>query len=419
MGASQQDRAMYKVLNSVIRLPYSNPMCFRRRGDKRVWDDAEEREYQSCYLQRWSENDLLSFQFSWENYHIQSESKNFTVKFIVNGAIARTSTFSAVQNLTYSGHLYDEFVVRFRNDPYVNGIYVFSQRIKDITSGGRIITEGDEFYVEITDMRGDVWTSNRMLCTGNLEGTKLFHYKLDCGMNDCRFDTFWGYMVNGYDVRLEAGYTELEPASDITLFDTYTGGKEIIRSLPKECVTLNLGDNARRIPRDFFRLLNVFFCCDEKTIDGVDVEVSEGIFDIERETGVFNDKYTVQMVLRRNRHSYSTEAENEIVELIIGGFSGGDNDGASRTEVLVNSSDRWTLDINSVMNDAEFSKLTGGNGSDTIEIVFKPNTSGEDITYNIPLKNENGETIATIQAVNKAVSPSGLGYMAIGDTFRI
>ncbi len=413
-GGSERSSMFKKILNNVIRLPYSNPMCFKSSGQRRVWEDSEEKEFSACYTQRWAESDILSFQFSWENYHRLSLTTDFTVKFVVNGVVAKQATFSATQNQTYSGHLYDEFVVRKSTGDYVSGMYAFSNRISEIkVSGNRIINIGDEFVVVITDMRGTVWTSNTMLCTDNLEGTKLFHYKTDCGYRQSKFDTFWGYMVNGYDLRLEAGYTDLSSVSDMTLFDTYTGGKEMIRSMPKECVTLNIGDNATRIPRDFFRVLNVFLCCDEKTIDGVDVEVSEGTFDISREAGVFNDKYAVPLVLRWNRHSYSSEVENEILEF----FVIDENDNSAT--VYVESSVGWYLDINDVMNDVVFNRISGNDGSYKIEVRFEPNTSGSDMTYDIPLKRMDGSVKGTIQIVSKSVVNGGLGYMKIGDTFKV
>lgn len=410
-----------------FRVPYTNPVYFGKVAGEgheyRVWDDSLENEQYRTYTQRWHPSDRLSLQFSWENVAVSSD---ITVTFIVNGA-ARKTTHYDIDTEGVSGNMYSEFAIRQKNaNGTVNGCYCFSQIISQITDDDdeQMLNDGDCLYIEVTDPTNTVWRSNRMSITTDTSDTKLIHYSNTSAKTQYMFDTYFGYMPFGYDLRIEGGFTEFTPNTAASVFQDYNGGYTMISSLPFDTAKLSIGDDGIRIPRYMLRTLNAVFACDRKSVDGIGFEMTGDTLSVDRVPGYANDVYSVVVARSDNRFSY----ESEGVNIFNASYQPDEPYDISKRDpnvntgkVTIQSSDEWYIDgLSALGNIVSFERVSGGAGTTTFAYKIAKNYGATELYETITFRSKSSETAIGELVIARRVEPrKGLEYMKIGDTFVI
>lgn len=399
-----------------FRVPYTNPFYLAKRTsggfEGRVWDDSDANEWKRPYVQVWEPGDMLSFQFSWENI-AAGNANTITVAFVVNGATSRSGTFTIGSTLM-QGTLYSEFIVQKRAGAGYNGLYAFSQKISDIVSAG------DCFRIVLTDPTGAVWESNKMMCVQKAKGTRLIHYSDSASGGRMANDTFFGYMPYGYDLRLPASITEINPEMNQEVFQEYAGGYDLVSATPFETVKLTVGDNGIRMPRYYIRMFNTIMACDSKSIDGVPFESVGDSLSVDRVAGYANDVYSVRVSRRRNALSYESSGRPVFASFVNLLQQESRQSGVTGT-ITVNSSDDWYIDGQSVSSAGlELSSLSGSSGERTIRFDGPANNEEGDITKSIVFRSlSDGSQLGVTYVTLRSVPAGGIGSMKIGDNFIV
>lgn len=393
--------------------PYTNPIQFCRfdangeRLDYEEYHDSWDNEMYNCFTQVFALQDRVSFQFSWRNLAVGSAS-SISVYSIVNG-VQTTIANVSLQGVTQYGDT-SLGVKQTEINGLCNGLFWISKSLEDLIPS---LNAGDEFKLIIRPSWENYWHSNIMRCIDDTSKTKLIHYSNVCAAEQTVFDTYFGYMPLGYDLRLPACFSEITSESDKEVFMGYEGNVELVSSLPYETVALYIGADGIGIPRYLQRLLNTVFCLEEKYIDGVQYEVTgDGKLEKISTQGYANDQYKIVLQKKMNRFGTEVKGENsysimlddiqQMNSVVVG-------------SLVVTSSTGWYIQGD---NDVKFSVVSGGSGTTRIKFEMPVNVSGSAKTYVFNVRNtEDGGVEASISSVFKSQSKKYLNYMVLGDTF--
>ena len=383
-----------------------------------IYDDKISSVQGRNYTQVWCEEDTLSFQISWFDAPLDS-SKTTTVRFYVNGTVRKTFTFN-YGTTNVQGNLYTCFAVQKHTANSLslnNGLFVFSQKIGAITDnhGERMLNEGDCFRITITSANGSVWESNHMEIVASGEGTKLIHYTNSSETNELVYNTYFGWMVYGYDIRLHGYYTDTSLASDMEMFETSQGGRIMITATPKWVTTLHLGLDGVGLPSYYTRLMNIVMCCDRKSInDFGEFEFFGDGFSLENFQTYSNEFYTADITTKDNKmYNDMDDGSGTFNMLAILEYETSQEVGYVVT-VESNGNGNWYL---SAPYAQAQSKLVGSDGMTTLYLKYIKSASDEPRTISVYKKNDN--LLGSVTVNISAIMNSGLNFMAIGDTFLI
>lgn len=407
-----------------FKVPFTNPVYFDRvsqnGSEYRVWHDSLANEQYRDYTQRWGLSDRLSLQFSWDGIP-QSNSLSIELRFYVNGNLRRTIS-RTIGGALFQGDMYSDFIAQRRvgNSTAMNGCYCFSQIIGEIEDGDgeAMLHDGDCLMIEVQDPTGAVWRSGRMIVTGDLKGTKLLHYSNISALMQNEYDTYFGYMPFGYDLRIEADFHEQTPNNSASVFQDYEGGYELVSALPYETLKLSIGDDGVRIPRYMQRTLNAIMSCSEKSIDGEDFEITGEPLSVERLDGYANDVYSVVIALSQNRFSYSSYGDQSFSAYAerspeqIGGRQSG--------TITVFASGGWYVDGESLSESGiSLDRVSGGPGTHVIVYDMPKNTEADETKTIVFVSSETGTEIGSTDILSRKTFAGGIGHMSIGDTMSV
>ena len=399
-------------------IPFSNPfpMFLTASGARKytVFDDKARSVEGRLFTQRWAVGDRLSFQCSWYRV-IPDNALSVSIVFEVNGTVRKTITHTL--GYDHGGTMYDDFFVQRRigSSSQYNGVYVFSQIIGEIKDGNdeSILSAGDCFRIIVTDITGATWESDFMEVCTSTDGTKLFHYSNASDTSTQTYDTYFGYVPDGYDLRLPAYYTGVDMASEYNVFKTSEGGIEMVDSLPQWKLTVHVGEDGIGLPLHYVMLLNVIMSCDRKSIaDFGDYEFPDGGFSKESFDNYGNEFYTAVIARKDNPLSQQTHGINHSVSVFV------EEIGPEALDITVisRSTSRWRLSQNTVSTQKTVSKVYGYEGETKIRTTHE--RLAKDTDYTIEVVDDEGTVLATKTITVKA-SRGGLNYMKLGDTFVI
>lgn len=405
-----------------IRIPHTNPFpMFKTVNGARVYtpfDDKLKAVHGRVFNQPWALTDRLSFQMSWQGVPLNSSLVTY-VRFYVNGDLRKTVTFhfgtADVQGTAYTCFAKQKAV---KGTSSYNGLFCFSQVVGSIkdSNNATMLTAGDCLQIRIADPTGTVWESNPMDIIASTEGTKLIHYANTSETDELVFDTYFGYMPYGYDLRLPGYYSGFGMNTDMDLFDTSSGGKLMVQSTPRWITTLHLGQDGVGIPLYHIMLMNMVMSCDTKSLaDFGDFEFNDGGFDMETNPDYSNDFYTATIVAKDNILSQQSESvAGKFVIFAEVKYKG--NFAYIVVNVVSSNNGQWHL-VPSVMTGAtSATRLTGGDGKTTLVL-----------DYGV-IRTDTEVTIAALDAldvvlgsvtVNLKAMLKGLNYMEIGQTFIV
>lgn len=408
-----------------FRVPFTNPFFMRKVGEKMAWDGSLEEEESREYVQKWKSTDRLSFQFSWTGIRVDEPSPVMYVQIVVNGEVkfnrAYTLELDGIEQR--EGTMYGDYMVnRAGGKGKMNGVYCFSQILGEIEEGGsRIVSNGDCFNVRCVDMLGGVWESSEMICTEETDGTKLFHYTNTCSMEQEQQDTLWGYMPFGYEIRLDASFTDLTPKIESEVFEGLGGDYNLMSATATERVKLVIGSPSVWMPRKYLRIMNAMMACDDKQVEGVGFELPEGgTIDVERVQGYANDMYSCEIARKENRRSYRSKGKASDFEAFCDLDFTRKEPVSAEGFIEVFSNENWYIDEQTLPDTISLGAFAGTKGQSVIRIEAQRNYTDEDITETISILDlKTREKIGELVIVRKAEKKRGLNYMIIGDTFKI
>ena len=395
-------------------VPYSNPFpMFRMKNGERVYshfDDKRNAVQGRSYTQVWKSSDMLSFQCSWYRISL-SANMSVTFRILEDGEEVFDST-RAISSEGYVGNLYKDFMCNKSNgDGTVNGVYVFSKRVSDFTSSGHCIK------VELTDPDGNIWESDTMLVDDSVKGTKLIHYNQTCGANETVFDTYFGMMVYGYDIRLHGKYTGSESAMEAEKITGYDGGVQMVSATPVWKTKMELGVDGVGLPSYYLMLMTMVAACDTKTVDDYGAfELDGADFQKQSFDDYDNEFYSAPIRLKSNTFGSSVTGDRNTRVFV--DYTTRD-DSANGAEVTVETDGgRWYIDRDFTdANIKEIDTLAGGSGITVVRIGFGYSSSEE--TNTIAIRDaETDDVIAEFTLVTPRTK-LGLNHMSIGDTFII
>lgn len=410
---------------SEFRVPFTNPFFMRKEGEEMAWDGSLEEEESREYVQKWKSTDRLSFQFSWTGIKVGEPCPVLYVQIVVNGDVKFDRAYTLELNgmERRDGTMYGDYIVnRAGGKGKMNGVYCFSQVLGEIEEGGsRIIGSGDCFKVRCVDMLGGVWESSAMECTDETDGTKLFHYNSTCSKEQERQDTFWGYMPFGYEIRLDASFTELTPKMESEVFEGLGGDYNLMSATATERMKLVIGSPGVWMPRRYLRMMNAMMACDDKQVEGTGFELPDGgTIEVERVQGYANDMYSCEIARKENRRSYRSIG-------IASGFDAFCRMDFTRKEPMsvdgiieVFSDGKWYIDEKTLSDSISLGAYAGNKGKSSVRVEAQRNYTDEDVKETMSVLDlETREKIGEIVVVRKAEKKKGLNYMKIGDTFKI
>lgn len=406
----------------VINIPHTNPFPMHKivSGSK-VYspiDDKMTAVTGRVYTQQWALTDRLSFQLSWQGVPLNS-SLVTTVRFIVNGETKKTFAYH-FGTTNVQGSLYTCFAVqkKVNGQSVYNGLFCFSQVIGSIkdNSNNTMLSDGDCLQITITDPTGTVWQSQQMDIKSDTSGTKLISYSNTSETEEMTFDTYFGYMVYGYQIRLHGQFTDFNMATDGDFFDTSDGGRLMVRSTPRWTTRLDIGLDGVGLPLYYIRLMTMVMACDHKSLDGFgDFELADGGFEKEGFADYSNEFYHAVIAERVNAMSLSSssiggkfaikaeltyQGNKAIVNVAIDSYGNGS----------------WHL-APSVSADVTLAnKIVGGDGHTEITIPLGVLTDDTEIT--IVVLDSLGLTLGSL-SLSASATLKGLNYMAIGDSFMV
>lgn len=407
-----------------FKVPYTNPVYFDKLTDDgveyRVWHDSLINEQYRHYTQRWSLSDRLSLQFSWENIPA-ANNLSIVVRFYVNGVLSGSVTKHIGSSLL-QGDMYTDFIVQRMNESgtSLNGCYCFSQIIGYIRHDNGLLSlqDGDCLEIEVGDPTGATWMSNRMKVTDRLNGTKLIHYSNISALMQNEYDTYFGYMPFGYDLRIEADFHEQTPGNSVSVFQDYNGGYELVSALPFETVKLTIGDDGVQIPRYLQRTLNAVMSCSEKSIDGEDFEITGEPLSVDRIDGYANDVYSVVIALSKNRFSYQSEGEHAFSAYAEEYME--QQNKVQTGSISIFTTEDWYVNPASIEDsDIVLDKVSGGAGTTKIDYELPKNTTQDEVKTIEFVSVLTNEVIGTASVVSRRTFAGGIGYMRVGDTMAV
>lgn len=410
---------------SEFRVPFTNPFFMRKEGEEMAWDGSFEEEESREYVQKWKSTDRLSFQFSWTGIKVVEPSPVLYIQIVVNGDVkfdrAYTLELNGIEQR--EGTMYGDYMVnRAGEKGKMNGVYCFSQILGEIQEGGsRIIRNGDCFKVRCVDMLGGVWESSAMECTDETAGTKLFHYNSTCSKEQEQQDTFWGYMPFGYEIRLDASFTELTPKMESEVFEGLGGDYNLMSATATERMKLEIGSPGVWMPRKYLRIMNAMMACDDKQVDGTGFELPDGgTIEVERVQGYANDMYSCEIARKENRRSYRSKGNARDFEAFCDLDLTRKEPISAEGFIEVFSNENWYMDEQTVPDTISLGAFVGTKGQSVIRVEAQRNYTDEDITETISILDlKTREKIGELEIIRKAEKKRGLNYMIIGDTFKI
>lgn len=405
-----------------IRIPHTNPFPLHKTvGGQRVYsplDDKMSAVTGRRYVQQWALTDRMTFQVSWHGVPLNS-SLVTTVRFIVNGTERKTFAYN-FGTVNVQGSLYTCFALqkKVKGQSVYNGLFGFSQVIGSIKDNNNqtMLADGDCLKITVSDPTGALWESDQMIITSDTSGTKLISYTNTSDADEMIFDTYFGYMVYGYQIRLHGMVSEEDIATNAEFFDTSDGGRLMIRSTPKWTSKLDIGLDGVGFPLYYVRLMTMVMACDTKSLEGFgEFELADNGFEKESFADYSNEFYHAVISEKVNWLSQSSSSVGSkfTINAVLD-----HNGNKTSVDVRVTSSGNGMWHIGELQG-AEVTlaqRLSGGDGEHRFSIpvgVIK-----EDTTIVITALDVSNSVIGVASVTAKATL-KGLNHMAIGDSFMV
>lgn len=405
-----------------INIPHTNPFPLHKTvSGQRVYsplDDKMSAVTGRRYVQQWAPTDRLTFQVSWQGVPLNS-SLVTTVRFIVNGTVKKTFAYH-FGTTSVQGSLYTCFAVqkKVKGQSVYNGLFGFSQVIGSIkdNSNNTMLADGDCLQITVSDPTGTVWESDPMTISADKAGTKLISYTNTCDAEEMVFDTYFGYMVYGYQIRLHGMISDEEMATDADFFDTSDGGRLMVRSTPRWTTKLDIGLDGVGLPLYYIRLMTMVMACDTKSLDGFgEFELADGGFEKESFADYSNEFYHATIAEKVNRLSQeSTSTGNRFAIKAELAYNG--NKAILLVSVSSYGNGTWHLATIAGLDVTQAQRLGGKDGETKLEIPLGVLT--EDTVIVVSALDATDTLLGSVSLVAKA-TPKGLGYMAIEDSFMV
>lgn len=260
--------------NLKIFFPKTNPIVFDKRGTYHSYQDAIIHEATRDFIQQFAETDRVAFQITWDSLTWCSFPK-FEVILNING---EDVLFKEITASDTSGGDFPAFFYKRTKPTGKNlggGVFGFSYILKDIKNETQLINNGDCFYFKIK-IEDSTFESNKLICDNNTERTKLIKYFQSTREGEISYGTHFYVMPQGYNIRLQAEFTEIQPKASKEVFQTYKGDFELVSAMPYKVEILQIGNrNGTGLPDWFVENLNFIFHLDNKYIDGVSYELTD------------------------------------------------------------------------------------------------------------------------------------------------
>lgn len=405
-----------------INIPHTNPFPLHKTvGGQRVYsplDDKMSAVTGRRYVQQWALTDRMTFQVSWHGVPLNS-SLVTTVRFIVNGTVKKTFAYN-FGTTDVQGTLYTCFAVqkKVKGQSVYNGLFGFSQVIGTIKGNNNqtMLADGDCLQITVSDPTGAVWESDKMTISSNTAGTKLISYTNTSDAEEMIFDTYFGYMVFGYQIRLHGMVSEENMSTEADFFDTSNGGRLMIRSTPKWTTKLDIGLDGVGFPLYYVRLMTMVMACDTKTLDGFgEFELADNGFEKESFADYSNEFYHAVIVEKVNGLSQSSLSVGSRFTI---NATLDYNGNKTTVNVRVTSSGNGMWHIGELQGaDVTLAqRLSGGDGEYRFSIPVGVIT--EDTTIVITARDVSNSVLG-VASVNAKATLKGLNHMAIGDSFMV
>lgn len=405
-----------------INIPHTNPFPLHKTvSGQRVYsplDDKMSAVTGRRYVQQWAPTDRLTFQVSWQGVPLNS-SLVTTVRFIVNGTVKKTFAYN-FGTTSVQGTLYTCFAVqkKVKGQSVYNGLFGFSQAIGSIkdNSNNTMLADGDCLKITVSDPTGTVWESDQMTISADKTGTKLISYTNTCDAEEMVFDTYFGYMVYGYQIRLHGMISDEEMATDADFFDTSDGGRLMVRSTPRWTTKLDIGLDGVGLPLYYIRLMTMVMACDIKSLDGFgEFELADGGFEKESFADYSNEFYHASIAEKVNLLSQeSTSTGNKFSIKVWLAYKG--NKAILLVSVSSYGNGTWHLAPIAGIDVTQAQRLGGKDGETKLEIPLGVLT--EDTVIVVSALDATDTLLGSVSLVAKATL-KGLGYMAIEDSFMV
>lgn len=405
-----------------INIPHTNPFPLHKIvGGNRVHsplDDKMSAVTGRRYVQQWALTDRLTFQVSWHGVPL-NPSLVTTVRFIVNGTVRKTFAYN-FGTTNVQGSLYTCFAVqkKVKGQSVYNGLFGFSQVmgfIKD-NSNHTMLADGDCLQITVSDPTGTVWESELMTISSNTAGTKLISYTNTCEAEEMVFDTYFGYMVYGYQIRLHGMLSDVDMATNADFFDTSDGGRLMIRSTPKWTTRFDIGLDGVGLPLYYIRLMTMVMACDSKSLEGFgEFEIADNGFEKEAFADYSNEFYHATITEKANSLSQTSSSTGNKFS-IKAALTYKGNETTLQVSVSSYGNGAWHLAPITGLDVTLAQRLGGKDGDTNLNIPLGVLT--EDTVIVVDALDATDTLLGSVSLVAKATL-KGLGYMAIEDSFMV
>lgn len=405
-----------------INIPHTNPFPLHKTvSGQRVYsplDDKMSAVTGRRYTQQWALTDRLTFQISWHGVPLNS-SLVTTVRFIVNGTVKKTFAYH-FGTTSVQGTLYTCFAVqkKVKGQSVYNGLFGFSQVIGSIkdNSNNTMLADGDCLQITVTDPTGAVWESDQMTISASTDGTKLISYTNTSETGEMVFDTYFGYMVYGYQIRLHGQFTDMAMATDSDFFDTSDGGRLMVRSTPRWTARLDIGLDGVGLPLYYGRLMTMVMSCDTKSLEGFgDFELADGGFEKESFADYSGEFYHATIAGKANSFSQeSSSTGNSFTIMAELKYYG--NDAEIMVAVSSYGNGAWHLATIQGTDVTQAQRLGGGDGETKLSIPL--GVLASDTVITVSALDATDTPLGSVSLTAKAML-KGIGYMAIDDSFMV
>ena len=456
-----------------ILFPYTNPICFDD-AEYHSYKDARNYEYMPSYTQSFDIDDRLVFQCKF----IEKDSGlyNFKISFIINGittfyrsiGVSNQNSIIPFGMIDTNGKQFFA-IQKLKSVQNYQGLFVFSMKISDITTGYNMPTYNPSttyFYNDIVSYQSDQsaesynykgikalepagWSDklptnaeyweqiaqSDMIADGDCvqikleienvaEGEtdtfysnmiriekvgKLLTYNQTSFTNETVYNTSFGHLIYDYNLRLNADFMAATKVNK-EVFQGYDGKTTLLSATPFPVDTLLI----KHVPDWLSRNLHYIFHLDTKRIDGVPYELSvDGELTAES-VPLFSDKFLTVDLVRK---------DDEFIEI----FETLEDEGAYLTwtntmrtagyiDIITNK--QWIL-TGSATYYFTFAQMSG-QGSTRVYFTGYENTDSSEFSTVLTIKNKiTLTTIATLEFTQPAYVAKGIGTYAIGSTFKI
>lgn len=453
-----------------VFFPYTNPIVFDD-AEYHSYKDARSYEYIQSFTQYFGIDDRLCFQLKF----IEKDSGlyNFKIYFIINGIttfyrqIGISNQNSVVPFGMIDTNSKQFFAIqKLKATQNYQGLFVFSMKFSDITTGYNLPYYDDDTFYEAGDIvsyqssqsaesynyiaiaemnfKGEVPTNTAywtpvaqadMIAANDCiqvkleienvaeaetdtfysnvikikEQGKLLAYNQTSFVNETVFDTSFGHLIYDYNLRLPSCFIASNKVNK-EVFQGYNGKTSLISAMPFPIDTLII----KNIPDWLTRNLHYIFHLDEKRIDGIAYELStDGELSVESIPQFSNKFLTVDLIRKDDEYYEIFEAlENE------GGYLTWTNSLRTAGYIDIITNKQWIL-TGSATYVFTFDQMSG-NGTTRVYFTGYENTDSSEYTTVLTIKNKiTLATIATIELTQPAYVASGIGTWAIGSTFKI